>query len=52
MNRKNTPKLRFKEFEKADPWEQRKFVSVFDGLHPMMQKLISLRTHYCKMGTL
>ncbi|MCU6732215.1 restriction endonuclease subunit S [Diplocloster agilis] len=24
MNRKNTPKLRFKEFEKADPWEQRK----------------------------
>lgn len=32
MNRKNTPKLRFKEFEKADPWEQRKFVSVFDGL--------------------
>ena len=25
MNRKNTPKLRFKEFEKADPWEQRKF---------------------------
>ena len=30
MNRKNTPKLRFKEFEKADPWEQRKFSDVVD----------------------
>ena len=28
MNRKNTPKLRFKEFEKADPWEQRKLGEV------------------------
>ena len=36
MNRKNTPKLRFKEFEKADPWEQRKLedvVGVYDGTH-------------------
>ena len=35
MNRKNTPKLRFKEFEKADPWEQRKFpefVEFYNGL--------------------
>ena len=32
MNRKNTPKLRFKEFEKADPWEQRKLSEVVKEL--------------------
>ena len=31
MNRKNTPKLRFKEFEKADPWEQRKLGDISDS---------------------